>query len=702
MKSIAGLLIPSRGRLRHLTSFISNYRSSLLLMILTNFAATPVLGQFQVPVGELTSAHREVNVIAAWKEMEVGGPADGDSGSIINTAPGAWNQPLTIDLTNARASASQDSTIERFRVSGEAEGYAFLANELYSGSAGGLSVINFAFVPSFDVQFTLTANYEFEGQVATGWSRGQVLMTGVEGQGLIQHEIDSENADTWNVNESGTFTAGSPGYIIILVHAQRGRDPDLGDDETGESTAKVTFSIDFGDRDGDGLLDRWEDEDKIDLGDGAVIDLSDFDPDPDVKDLFVEVDMAYSDPSIDIETSVFPMVVKSFSRAPAESVMNYDNSEGVNLHVLVDENLPSQNLVLTLESINEPNDGPWLLPVAYYDIKKESLGTAAIRQHQLWDDGPLRQAWLLVFRYALWVDRIQIPASACTPDPDECSPGAFRQYGGWAEGFPSNDFVVAAGQTRCLYNTMDGATDEDVERALAGSFMHELGHTLNLRHGGAGQDSPLFKPNYLSVMNYAYASPIVKVTPQKTNAREVWLLDYSRWSLQELNENMLMESMSLNGPGQCNQPFNTGSGCKIVFNSASTAAPKPALTMAAANAAEFDWNNRDGIEEAVLMPPVDLSRFQYKDGENCGGTVIEPVYENLTSHKDWDLLVYPPPQNTIEPVLNPTPEVLNDKIMLQGSFPAQEMDQHTFRALMEADWLDQTAKGIFDDGFESN
>ncbi|MBK7585771.1 MAG: hypothetical protein IPI67_36990 [Myxococcales bacterium] len=39
----------------------------------------------------------------------------------------------------------------------------------------------------------------------------------------------------------------------------------------------------------------------------------------------------------------------------------------------------------------------------------------------------------------------------------------------------------------------------------AGSFMHELGHTLHLEHGGA--DSLNYKPNYPSVMNYS-SSPI--------------------------------------------------------------------------------------------------------------------------------------------------------------------------------------------------
>ena len=40
------------------------------------------------------------------------------------------------------------------------------------------------------------------------------------------------------------------------------------------------------------------------------------------------------------------------------------------------------------------------------------------------------------------------------------------------------------------------------DMAQAGTLMHELGHNLGLRHGG--DDHTKYKPNYLSVMNYAF------------------------------------------------------------------------------------------------------------------------------------------------------------------------------------------------------
>ena len=65
-----------------------------------------------------------------------------------------------------------------------------------------------------------------------------------------------------------------------------------------------------------------------------------------------------------------------------------------------------------------------------------------------------------------------------------------------------------------------GSTDQQ-----EGTFMHELGHNLNLGHGGS--DHINCKPNYLSVMSYTRQfSSLIGDRP----------LDYSRSSLPSLNE----------------------------------------------------------------------------------------------------------------------------------------------------------------------
>lgn len=77
------------------------------------------------------------------------------------------------------------------------------------------------------------------------------------------------------------------------------------------------------------------------------------------------------------------------------------------------------------------------------------------------------------------------------------------------------------------------------EREQAGTFVHELGHSLGLGHGG--HDGTNYKPNYLSAMNYAFQFGI----PTTSGTT---LLDYSRVKLPvpttELVETALVERPS--------------------------------------------------------------------------------------------------------------------------------------------------------------
>ena len=73
----------------------------------------------------------------------------------------------------------------------------------------------------------------------------------------------------------------------------------------------------------------------------------------------------------------------------------------------------------------------------------------------------------------------------------------------------------------------------------AHTFMHELGHNLGLEHGG--NDSVNYKPNVVSIMNYAFSGGI------PTTATGVTLIDYAHNALPDLDENALNESIGLGG-----------------------------------------------------------------------------------------------------------------------------------------------------------
>jgi hypothetical protein len=72
---------------------------------------------------------------------------------------------------------------------------------------------------------------------------------------------------------------------------------------------------------------------------------------------------------------------------------------------------------------------------------------------------------------------------------------AGREYptGGQSRGFGDADFVVAT----CHDPGLQGV---DRKRWTTGTFVHELGHNLGLRHGG--NDDIVGKPNYYGIMNY--------------------------------------------------------------------------------------------------------------------------------------------------------------------------------------------------------
>ncbi|MFN8602299.1 MAG: hypothetical protein U0842_17685 [Candidatus Binatia bacterium] len=71
--------------------------------------------------------------------------------------------------------------------------------------------------------------------------------------------------------------------------------------------------------------------------------------------------------------------------------------------------------------------------------------------------------------------------------------------------------------------------------------MHELGHNLGLRHGGF-EDSPEYKPNYLSVMNYSFQTEgLLERNGQRG-------FDYSRTKLELLNEGDLDDNVGIDDP----------------------------------------------------------------------------------------------------------------------------------------------------------
>jgi Calx-beta domain/HYR domain len=361
------------------------------------------------------------------------------------------------------------------------------------------------------------------------------------------------------------------------------------------------------DTDGDALLDTWE-KDGLDIdGDGTVdLDLPAMGADPMHKDIFVEIDSmqghALSQDAIDV-------VVRAFAAAP---VPNPDGASGIRLHV---DNGSG--------SIMNPASGATWGSLSRANVlpHQEVLGSSIGGAYQ-WSEFDLIKAVNFaaarrpVFHYAVSADRVGTDGGSVS---------------GTARGAPASDFIVSLG---LVPEPREGPR---WLRLQAGTFMHELGHDLGLEHGG--RDLINYKPNYLSVMNYALQ---FSGLPREDGT---FILDYSRY-LISLDESRLDEDNGFGyAPGSDVARFIALGYCAAGGEFAGDVFPVPLLS------GPVDWNcdatmsgvvatdvNKDAVV-TVLDGFVDWPNLVF-DGGAIGdlGDVILPAVTEMNEPPITELL----------------------------------------------------------------
>lgn len=267
-----------------------------------------------------------------------------------------------------------------------------------------------------------------------------------------------------------------------------GEELDLGTDPT------------LADTDGDGLLDGWEVDGFDADGDGTPdVDLAALGASVLRRDLLVELAWLFldydgdgvleaSEISFEPSPGVISDAKKVFKDAPT---VNPDGSTGVNLIV----NVAVAGLPLP----------PGADPV-FYNVYEED-GVERVKFTQTFLDFKAahpNQPILDIARYSLWVERLETDSTAS----------------GLSEDIVSKNFLVSVGFYRStggnqLHRNADNANLTEAETLHdleLGTFLHELGHTVGLYHGGAldpfcGESERRFEPNYPSVMNYFHQKP---------------------------------------------------------------------------------------------------------------------------------------------------------------------------------------------------
>jgi hypothetical protein len=346
------------------------------------------------------------------------------------------------------------------------------------------------------------------------------------------------------------------------------------------------------DGDGDGLLDDWETNGvpytKSNGTQGRYILDSNgdgvSDANPRRRDLFVEIDAMASVPFS--ETSL-ALTRAAFANAPGG---NPDQTIGITLHTVVDPiNIPFDESFSTLQ-----------LPLK----RQEHFGTSSDRIGNPADVEARLAAKGKAFRYCLFANRM-------TDGPDRVL--------GVATGIPSATFAVSLGGL--------GWSPPEIERYLASTFMHELGHTLGLCHGG--NDDRDYKPNYISVMNYnfdelkKYSGGVLSRLP----------LDYSREVLDTLNESDLNERKGVGGSSLHARVY-------VPYATKNTSGDRIAKRLIVG--APVDWNNNRTEDEHAS---VDVTWFP--DDHPLAGQSTPG--DTLSGFHDWDALIYAvPPLSPIQ------------------------------------------------------
>jgi hypothetical protein len=264
--------------------------------------------------------------------------------------------------------------------------------------------------------------------------------------------------------------------------------PDYFEDANGNLTydAGTETNWQTADTDGDALTDFAEVVGGH-FGEANYVNLPGLGANPLHADLFIEADyyMNYGAGSVSLRPydASTNAVVAAFAAAPRN---NPDGVTGISMHFDVSDGIDT-TLYTTAQLDLDPVD-------AERDAFKAIYFT------------PGREDY---FHWCLFADKY--------------GPNGSLGSSGLAD-LPGDDFIVTVGPT------FWGTRSVQIE---SGTIMHELGHNLNLQHGG--NDGVNYKPNYLSVMNYTYQ--LMGLTVSGVSGR----LDYSRLQIASVNEASLSE-----------------------------------------------------------------------------------------------------------------------------------------------------------------
>ena len=443
-----------------------------------------------------------------------------------------------------------------------------------------------------------------------------------------------------------TFHPSSAGVRTVLVQLNGVPGSPLRVTFTGTGTTKCDA-----DQDGDGLCDEWETKgywSHIAGKQDQFIDLPAMGARVDHKDVFLHIDYMQQSPTISgahthqPKAAAMQQIVTSFSNAP---VMNLDGTTGINLHIDCGPTCytgtgsisGTQSLAVSLPETNDFDPTPFNTRTGAFDwtlfdtLSANFTGTGRA----------------YAFHHVIFGHE-QHPGYASSGISRNADKAAF--YNG------ASDLIVTLGDVK---DNPQGTVSQQ-----AGTLMHELGHNLGLAHGG--QDFLNYKPNYISIMNYAFQFFGI-ITDGHGG-----LLDYSENALPDMDETQLNEQLGVNanvssypavGPLPSIDRVGTSYFCTGENDSNASIHRVSNLN------GRINW---DCLVDKSQDPP--LATYQLSVPAQLTG---DPVYYILSSFKDWPNLKFlggalsgnglgnPPPASTATP-----DELTTDKASLMAPLDA--------------------------------
>jgi len=381
--------------------------------------------------------------------------------------------------------------------------------------------------------------------------------------------------------------AGSEEYFYDIVEVS-----DI-DFKFGE----VADDISDKDTDGDGLLDNWEMYGVDTDNDGKVdLRLDLMGADPNVPDIFVEIDwMTIPRERISIVTTQQETCL-SPSAASMYMVYQVFKNHGINLHI---DAGPSSVDYVTGKQWGKLSGGNEIEYVKSLNLNGNERDSFNGWSEYVADNFSVNRE--NIFKHCMFVNQIEGDFYNKKINKWE---SIDKETSGIANGIPSQYFIVA--NQKWIRDSGD--------IGIAGTFMHELGHTLGLSHGGFDDEGKnnhdRNKPNYLSIMNYLFQISGLSGTGE---------LNYSEYDLPDLDENALSERSGVDPNGLT---AGTGLGTKFA-GGVSWLKSNREIVPIARREINFD-GSLSGIEDKLVS--VDINN----DGKLSA----------LTSSTDWDHLVY--------------------------------------------------------------